>query len=87
MDKLKIWYDPEGDYLEIMFSQGAGEFLPTSSQNVMVKVGSLGQMTGFAIMNVSQVESCPFEVDIPLEELKGLLKQYGVQLELKSLPS
>ncbi len=82
MDKLKIWYDPEGDYLEIMFSQGTGEFLPTSSQNVMLKVDSLGQMTGFAIMNVSQVESGPFEVDIPLEELKGLLKQYGVQIEI-----
>lgn len=28
--KLKIWYDPEGDYLEVMFDQKEGYFRETT---------------------------------------------------------
>ncbi len=82
VDKLKIWYDPEGDYLEIAFSKKSGEFRSTSSKNVMLKVDSFGQMIGFAIMNLSQVELTPMEIELPLDELKSLLKQYGVLTEV-----
>ena len=72
MDKLKIWYDPEGDFLEISFSQKPGEYRPTPSKSVMMKVDASGGIIGFAVLNISQVESAPLEIELPMEELKNL---------------
>ena len=80
MDKLKLWYDPEGDYLEISFAGGTGEFRPTDTENVMVKVNDMGQMIGIGVMNVSQLETGPLEVEIPMGELKRLMAQVGVSI-------
>lgn len=30
-DKVKIWYDPEGNYLEVIFDQKPGYFRETES--------------------------------------------------------
>ena len=35
----QLWYDPEGDYLEVTFEQKPGYFRETSSDQVMEKVG------------------------------------------------
>ena len=31
-DDLNVWYDPEGDYLEMVFDQKVGSFEDTSSR-------------------------------------------------------
>ena len=51
--KLKIWYDPEGDYLEVMFEQKEGYFRETSSDQVMEKVDAAGNLIGFSVLKVS----------------------------------
>ena len=61
-DKVKIWYDPEGDYLEVMFDQRAGYFRETSSDHVMEKVDDEGNVLGFSILRVSSVKHAPLEV-------------------------
>ena len=35
---VKIWYDPEGDYLEVIFDQKPGYFRETVNDQVMEKV-------------------------------------------------
>ena len=37
-DKVKVWFDPEGDYLEVQFRQGAGFVRPTAHDAVMERV-------------------------------------------------
>jgi uncharacterized protein YuzE len=81
MGKLKIWYDAEGDFLEIDFSNERGEFRSTDSENVMLKVNNLGQMIGFAVMNISSVDRDPLEIEVPIEELRRILEQHGVPIE------
>jgi uncharacterized protein YuzE len=60
--KVKIWYDPEGDYLEVIFDQKPGYFRETSSDQVMEKVDEAGNILGFSVMKVSALKKTPLEV-------------------------
>jgi len=60
--KLKIWYDPEGDYLEVMFDQKPGYFRETASDQVMEKVDEAGNLLGFSVLKVSALKRAPLEV-------------------------
>ena len=59
---LKIWYDPEGDYLEVTFEQRPGFFRETSSDQVMEKVDESGRLLGFSVLRVSALKEPPLEV-------------------------
>jgi hypothetical protein len=60
--RVKIWYDAEGDYLEVLFDHRAGYFRETSSEHVMEKVDEAGNILGFSILKVSAVKKQPLEV-------------------------
>ena len=62
--KLKIWYDPEGDFLEVMFEQRPGVFRETANPHVMEKVDENGKVLGFSIMRVSALRDAPLEVTL-----------------------
>jgi hypothetical protein len=60
--RLKIWYDAEGDYLEVIFDQKPGYFRETSSDQVMEKVDEAGNILGFSVLRVSALRKAPLEV-------------------------
>ncbi len=60
--RVKIWYDPEGDYLEVMFDQKPGYFRETASDQVMEKVDEAGNVLGFSVLKVSALKRIPLEV-------------------------
>jgi uncharacterized protein YuzE len=60
--KLKVWYDSEGDYLEVIFDQKPGYFRETSSDQVMEKVDEDGNVLGFSVLRVSALKEKPLEV-------------------------
>jgi len=60
--RLKIWYDKEGDYLEVMFKQRAGTFRETSNPHVMEKVDEKDTVVGFSVLRVSELRDQPLEV-------------------------
>ena len=55
MDKrtVRVWFDPEGDFLEVIFAEVPGYFRETAQDQVMEKVDMTGEVVGFSIMNVS----------------------------------
>ena len=59
---VKIWYDPEGDYLEVIFERKEGYFRETDKDQVMEKVDAEGNVLGFSIQKVSSLKGRPFEV-------------------------
>jgi uncharacterized protein YuzE len=59
--KLKVWYDPEGDYLEVIFDQKPGYFRETASDQVM-EVDEHGNVLGFSVLRVSALKEKPLEV-------------------------
>lgn len=60
--RVKVWYDKEGDYLEVIFDQKPGFFRETASDQVMEKVDQQGNIIGFSILKVSALREAPLEV-------------------------
>ena len=60
--RVKIWYDSEGDYLEVIFDQKPGYFRETQSDQVMEKVDEQGNILGFSVLRVSAMRTKPLEV-------------------------
>ncbi|CAN5508528.1 hypothetical protein BH20VER3_BH20VER3_19390 [soil metagenome] len=53
-DKVKLWFDPEGDYLEVTFSDAPGFMCETKSDAVMQRVDERGRVIGFSVLGVSK---------------------------------
>jgi uncharacterized protein YuzE len=60
--KVKIWYDPEGDFLEVIFDQKPGYFRETENDQVMEKVDEAGNILGFSVRHVKAMKDKPLEV-------------------------
>ncbi|MEX2598471.1 MAG: DUF2283 domain-containing protein [Dehalococcoidia bacterium] len=58
---VRVWYDAEGDYLEVIFDERAGFFRETDDDRVMEKVDTNGTVLGFSILKVSSVKGSPLE--------------------------
>jgi len=50
--EVTIWYDKEGDYLEVLFERKEGFFRETENDAVMEKVDNEGNIIGFSILKV-----------------------------------
>jgi uncharacterized protein YuzE len=55
-EELKVWYDKEGDYLEVLFGVQKGYFRETENDAVMKKVDEEGNVIGFSILRVSALK-------------------------------
>ena len=53
-DKIKVWFDAEGDFLEVRFSDAAGYEKETKHDAVMERVDAQGHVIGFSVMGVSR---------------------------------
>jgi uncharacterized protein YuzE len=63
-EPIKVWYDPEADYLEVLFHNRAGSFRETSSDQVMAKVDESGEVIGFSILKVGTLKGRPLELSL-----------------------
>ena len=61
---LKMWFDPEADFLEVTFEQKPGYFRPTENDQVMEKVDEAGNVLGFSVLRVSLLKKAPLEVEL-----------------------
>lgn len=53
--QVKIWYDPEGDFLEVQFEDKAGYMRETNNDAVMKRVDQDGKVLGFTVLGVSRL--------------------------------
>lgn len=61
---IKLWYDKEGDYLEVSFEKKAGFFRQTKNDAVMEKVDDKGNVLGFSVLHVSKLAPKPLQVSL-----------------------
>ncbi len=45
-EKVKVWFDPEGDFLEVQFKDASGFMRPTAHEAVVEQVDEQGQVLG-----------------------------------------
>ncbi|HEY5867175.1 MAG TPA: DUF2283 domain-containing protein [Candidatus Tectomicrobia bacterium] len=58
-EEVRVWYDEEGDYLEVLFAHKKGYFRETDHDAVMEKVDEAGNILGFSILKVSALKGSP----------------------------
>ena len=61
---IKVWYDHEGDFLEVLFENKAGFFRETDNDLVMEKVDDAGNILGFTVQQMSQARTKPLEATL-----------------------
>lgn len=59
--RIRIWFDKQGDFLEVLFSDEPGIMRETAHRAVMERVDEQGNILGFTVENVSR-----FSKDRPL---------------------
>ncbi len=62
--EIKVWYDKEGDYFEVLFERKAGYFRETESDAVMEKVDEEGNIIGFSILKMSALKDKPLSISL-----------------------
>ena len=50
---IRVWYDADGDYLEVLFDRKKGYFRETENDAVMEKVDDEGKSIGFSVLRAS----------------------------------
>jgi uncharacterized protein YuzE len=51
---IKVWFDPEADFLEVVFRDVPATMQETDDDAVMKRVDVSGAVVGFSILGVSQ---------------------------------
>lgn len=54
-ERVKVWFDTEADFLEVIFSEAPGYMRETENDAVMERVDTEGNLLGFSILAVSQL--------------------------------
>ena len=53
-DKVKLWFDPDADFLEVRFNDAPGYMKATENDAVMERVDSAGKVIGFSVLGVNR---------------------------------
>ena len=67
-ERINVWYDPEADYLEVIFENRAGTFRETPADQVMAKVDVDGRVIGFSILKVRALKGEPLALSLTQPE-------------------
>jgi hypothetical protein len=59
---VKMWLDPEADFVEVTFENKPGYSRPTENDQVMERVDEEGNVIGFSVLRVSSLKKTPLEV-------------------------
>ncbi len=67
MGNLSVWYDEEGDYLELTREETEGFFVDLGD-GVFERVDEDGETIGFAVLNVSSRKERDLPFDVTFEK-------------------
>jgi uncharacterized protein YuzE len=59
---VKVWYDREADYLEVIFEAREGYFRETDNEQVMEKIDADGNVLGFSVTRLSTLSDVPLSL-------------------------
>ena len=68
-EKVSVWYDAEGDMLEVLWAFREDYFTPTHDERILKRLGDDSQVIGFLIHEMSTLkQSDPIEFDLASEK-------------------
>jgi len=74
-ESLKVWFDPEGDLLEVELGKPRKGFFRNVGDDVFLRVDMKGNVLGFAILNATKRMKKVGEVELPIKASFSRMKQ------------
>ncbi len=66
--KVSVWYDDEGDMLEVLWAFREGYFTPTDDERILKRLDDDGEVIGFLIHEMSTLEQpAPVKFELQAE--------------------
>ena len=66
--RVSVWYDDEGDMLEVLWAFREGYFTPTDDERILKRLDDDGEVIGFLIHDVSTLKQPnPLEFELEFE--------------------
>ena len=84
--KVSVWYDDEGDMLEVLWAFREGYFTPTDDERILKRLDDDGEVIGFLIHEVSTLKQPnPIEFELsseaPADDVANVtVRQAAIQL-------
>jgi uncharacterized protein YuzE len=66
-EALRIWFDPEGDVLEVGFTKPRKGFFKDAGDDIFVRVDEDGNVQGFAVLNATKRTRKVRETELPVK--------------------
>ena len=74
-ETLRVWFDPEGDLLEVELGKPRKGFFRDVGDDVFLRVDEKGNVIGFAILNATKRMKKVREVELPIKASFSKMKQ------------
>jgi len=74
-ESLRVWFDPEGDLLEVEVGKPRKGFFRDIGDDVFLRVDMKGNVLGFAILNATKRMKKVREVELPIKASFSKVKQ------------
>jgi len=74
-ESLRVWFDPEGDLLEVEVGKPRKGFFRDIGDDVFLRVDMKGNVLGFAILNATKRMKKVREVELPIKASFSKMKQ------------
>jgi len=71
---ISLWYDKEGDFLEITFRDAKGYFQEIAD-DIYERVDEYGNILGYAVFNFTQHERQSLMIPLKPQQLQSLIKE------------
>ncbi len=71
---INLWYDKEGDFLEITFRDAKGYFQEIAD-DIYERVDENGNILGYAVFNFTQHERQSLMIPVKSQQLQSLIKE------------
>ena len=84
--KVSVWYDDEGDMLEVLWAFKEGYFTPTDDERILKRLDDDGEVIGFLIHEMSTLKQpSPVEIELvsenPADDVANVTaKQAAIEL-------
>ncbi|MCY4579029.1 MAG: DUF2283 domain-containing protein [Chloroflexi bacterium] len=69
-DAIKLWYDSEADFLEVVFEKGKGVAYDTDDDRIEVRLDAQGKVLSFHVLGLKSISGSPLNVEVKPKETK-----------------
>lgn len=67
---IKLWYDSEADFLEVVFEKGKGVACDTEDERIEVRLDAGGNILSFHVLGLRSISGPPVNIEVKPKETK-----------------